>query len=73
MKKNNNLIHLEFKNGQNHYFGSIAAIFSVFDAETIGISQHSLYCYKLDDNKPYSNKICTIRRAEVRRKPIKSK
>ncbi|WP_195381276.1 hypothetical protein [Bacteroides thetaiotaomicron] len=61
-KKERTVIHLEFTNGEHHYFGSIANIYEYFSAETIGISYGSLRNYGLSSEKPYQNAKCIIRK-----------
>lgn len=65
------IIHLEFHTGEHRFFGSIAAIYTCFSAKEIGVSQKTLYNYHLSDKSSYSNKICTIRKAELIRKANK--
>ena len=65
------IIHVEFKNGTHLYFGSIAAIFETFTSDAVGITQASLYCFNIEPDKPYSNKICTIRKGSIKHKPGK--
>lgn len=60
-----NIILVEFHNGTNIPFGSIAAIFEMFDRQALGISQSSLYKYNIEPGKDYKNKICTIRKSEL--------
>lgn len=62
------VIHLEFKSGGRHYFGSIAAIFDLFSADTLGIAQQSLYDYGITPDKPFKNKVCTIYTGTIKRK-----
>jgi len=64
----NKVIHVEFKTGSQHYFGSVAAIFDTFDAGTIGISQQGLYDYGLSPDNPYENKTCKIYEGAIKRK-----
>ena len=54
------VIHLN-KNGEDYYFGSLKAIYSVFDKEDIGISYGSLRNYGLDVDHPYSNSKVVIK------------
>lgn len=59
-------IKVTFKEtGHTDYFGSVAAIYEVYDREQLGISLQSLWQHKL----PYENKLVTIERIEIRRKP----
>lgn len=60
-KQERTVIHLE-KNGQHHYFGSIAAIYTVLSKEDIGISYGSLRNFGLAPDKPYQNKLVIIRK-----------
>lgn len=62
------IYHLHFKDGGHHYFGGIAAIFELFDSLTIGATAQSLYDYDINEDKPYKNKICTIRKGYLIRK-----
>ncbi len=49
---------------KDYYFGSISAIYQVFDVKQIGILASSLYNLKLDENTNpiYENKKCIIRK-----------
>lgn len=69
MKKPFTVFHVEFRSGTHLYFGSIAAIFDLFDPSALGVKQHRLYDFNIEEDKPYSNKICTIRKGIIRRKP----
>lgn len=62
------IIHLELKSGEHYFFGSIAAIYTRFTAKEIGVAASTLYHYGLSDNNAYTNKACTISKAEVIRK-----
>lgn len=48
------VIHLN-KGGEDYYFGSVKAIFSVFSKEDIGVSYGSLRNYVLNVDHPYTN------------------
>lgn len=52
---------------QDYYFGSISAIFSVFETDQIGIKPSSLYNLNLDEheNPVYENKKCVIRKSSL--------
>lgn len=52
----------------NHYFGSIAAIFDVFPAEKLHVSKSRLWSFGITQEHPYRNKVCTIYKGEVIRK-----
>lgn len=67
-KKENTLIHVEFKAGGDHYFGGISAIYEMFSAKTLGVSQSRLYSFDIEENKPYQNSTCIIRKGNVVRK-----
>lgn len=62
------VIHVEFVSGGRHYFGSIAAIYDLFSADTLGITQQSLYDYGITPDKPFKNKVCTIYEGAIKRK-----
>lgn len=56
------IIHLHLNSdGSDHYFGSIAAIYSVFSKEEIGVSYGSLRNYGLSPGNPYSNSRVTVK------------
>lgn len=63
-KQERTVIHLE-KDGRHYYFGSLAAIYTVFDKTDIGISYGSLRNYGLSEDKPYQNKFVTIRKGHL--------
>ena len=48
------VIHLH-KDGEDHYFGSLSAIFSVFSKEDIGIGYGALRNVGITPEHPYSN------------------
>ena len=48
------IIHLHI-NGQDYYFGSLAAIYSTFTKEETGISYGSLRNYGITPERPYTN------------------
>lgn len=60
-----------FTSGGTHPFGSIAAIFDMFSAKSLGVSQSRLYQVDIEDGKPYKNKVCTITKSTMHRKPGK--
>lgn len=69
-KQGNTLFHLRFKStGIDHYFGSIAAIYDKFTAKDLGVGRTRLYDFDIEEDKPYSNKICTIKKSVLHRKP----
>jgi hypothetical protein len=66
---NQKAIHLEFhETGAHFYFGSISAIFALFNAHDLGVSQSRIYGFKIEPGKPYVNKIITIRKGPLYRK-----
>lgn len=69
--KRNAIYHLEFRSGSHHYFGSISAIFDLFDSSTLKVSKSYLWNYGIDECKPYQNKICIIRKGFIQRKKQK--
>ena len=48
------VIHLQ-KDGEDYYFGSVSAIFTVFTKDDLGISYGSLRNYGLSPEHSYSN------------------
>ena len=72
-KKSITVYHVHFpKNEYNkgmelrdYYFGSISAIYEVFDKSKIGIVASSLYNLNMDEvlNPVYENKRCRIRKS----------
>lgn len=48
------IIHLHL-NGRDYYFGSLAAIYSEFTREEIGVSYGSLRNYRISPEHPYTN------------------
>jgi hypothetical protein len=62
------IVHLQFNSGENHYFGSIAAIFDTFTPERLGVSKSRLWAFGIAPDKPYRNKHCTIRKGFIKRK-----
>ena len=54
------VIHLHI-DGEDYYFGSVSAIYSMFTKEQLGISHGSLRNYGLSSTKTYSNDKITIK------------
>lgn len=48
------VIHLHI-DGEDYYFGSVSAIYSMFTNEQLGIGYGSLRNFGLSSTKPYSN------------------
>lgn len=69
-KQERTVVHLEM-NEVHWYFGSLAAIYQLFDKEDIGISYGSLKNYGLSPEKPYKNKLCVIRKGILHTIPKK--
>jgi hypothetical protein len=65
---NGNTIYNVKIGDENHYFGSIAAIFDKFTPEQLGVSKSRLWSYGIKPERPYKNKICTIYKSEIHRK-----
>lgn len=64
----NTIYHVQFGVGENHYFGSISAIFETFTPLQIGVSKSRLWSYGIQPEKPYKNKTCTIYKGVIARK-----
>ena len=54
------VIHLHI-DGEDYYFGSVSAIYSMFTKEQLGITHGSLRNYGLSPAKPYTNEKVTIK------------
>ena len=54
MASDRKIIHLNF-DGKDYYFGSVAAIYSQFSKEEIGVSYGSLRNYCITPDRPYRN------------------
>ncbi len=67
-KKSTTLFHVRFKAGGDHYFGGISAIYTMFSATTLGVSQSRLYSFDVEEDKPYENAICIINKGNIVRK-----
>jgi hypothetical protein len=64
----NTIYHVSFGDDDNHYFGSIAAIFDKFTPEQLGVSKSRLYSYAVTPERPYRNKVVIIRKEVMHRK-----
>ena len=51
----------------DYYFGSIKAIYTMFNAQTIGLTIGSLYSRRLSEEAPVVTEKCRISRVEIRR------
>lgn len=54
------IIHLQL-GSDDYYFGSVAAIYSKFSKEELGVSYGSLRNFGITPDKPYSNAKVTIK------------
>jgi hypothetical protein len=59
------VIHLEF-NGLHYYFGSLAAVYTQFQSNEIGIGYGSIRNYGISEDKPYENAKCIIRKGVLK-------
>lgn len=64
-KQERTVIHLQMSD-KHYYFGSLAAIYTMFGAEDIGIGYGALRNFGLDEKKPYVN----VKREVVIRKGV---
>ncbi|MDL2230533.1 hypothetical protein LJB87_01925 [Alistipes sp. OttesenSCG-928-L06] len=71
-KQERTVIHLQ-KGDEHFYFGSLAAIYTIFDKSAIGISYGSLRNFGVSENTPYKNKYVTIRKGILKTIPNKNK
>lgn len=61
-KKEKKIVHLELLSDKSHhYFGSLKAIYELFQSDEIGITYGSLKNLKLSKDNPYRNVRCIIR------------
>ena len=73
MRKIEKIVLLKFKaSGDTFYFGSVAAIYELFTAESIKVSLSTLFNLRVGKNKPYENKVISISFSELRRKSKKN-
>lgn len=72
MRAGNKVIHVEMlnvdPNNKDFYFGSISAIYDVFNNKQIGVGISTLREFKIELNKPYKNKLVIIRLGYIKRK-----
>ncbi len=54
------IIHVNY-NGKDYYFGSLAAVYTLFTKDAIGVSYGSLRNYGISSDKPYTNNKVTIK------------
>ena len=67
------IYHVSFGDDNNHYFGSIAAIFDYFTPQQLGVSASRLWNYGITETKPYRNNTVIIRRGVIQRKKTNRK
>lgn len=61
-KQEKKIVHLELlSKNSHHYFGSLKAIYELFQSDDIGITYGSLKNLKLSKDNPYRNARCIIR------------
>lgn len=58
------VIHLQI-DGEDYYFGSVSAIYSVFSKEQLGIGYGSLRNYGVSVNHPYYNGKVSIKEGRL--------
>lgn len=70
--KSDKVYHVKFNgNEEDHYFGSLAAIYTVFTPEQIGCKVERLWACNIKPGNPYENKKCKIKQGFLVRKPKK--
>lgn len=67
------IYHVSFGDDANHYFGSLAAIFTRFTPSELGVSLARLYDFGITPGKPYRNDKCIIRKGTLYRKKTRRK
>lgn len=67
------IYHVCFGDDDNHYFGSIAAIFDTFNPLQLGVSKARLWSFGIRPGKPYRNGKCIIYRDVIHRKKTNRK
>ncbi len=68
MSNGSTIYHLCLGDGDNHYFGSISAIFDNFTSKQLNVSKYQLWEYGITAEKPYQNDKCTIYKDVIHRK-----
>lgn len=58
------IVHLE-KDGKHYYYGNLKALTDSWSKDDIGVSYSYLKNLNIDENKPYHNDKCTIRRGVI--------
>lgn len=67
MKENRSIIHIYLKGeNENHYFGSMSAMYDNLDISKIGIAYQSLRnFYHSKKTNVFENSFCIIRKSEL--------
>lgn len=73
MTNGNTIYHVSFGDDDNHYFGSLAAIYDRFTPKEIGVSLARLYDINITPDKAYKNDKCIIRKGVLMRKKTNRK
>lgn len=58
------IVHLE-KDGKHYYYGNLKALTDNWSKDQIGVSYSYLKNLNIDENKPYHNEQCIIRRGII--------
>ncbi len=58
------IVHLE-KDGQHYYYGNLKALTDNWGKDEIGVSYSYLKNLNINENKPYINEKCVIRRGVI--------
>ncbi len=66
------IVHLE-KDGKHYYYGNLKALTESWSKDDIGVSYSYLKNLNIDENKPYQNDKCIIRRGIIITSPKTSK
>lgn len=53
---------------QFHFFGSISAVYEVFNRRQLGVALSTLYSFKLTEDHPYIGFRCEIHKGKLLRK-----
>lgn len=73
MKNGCKIYHVAFGDDDNHYFGSLAAVFDRFTPSELGVSLSRLYAFGIAPGKPFRNDKCIIRKSTIQRKKTRRK
>jgi hypothetical protein len=63
-KQERAIVHLE-KDGQHYYYGNLKALCDHWDKDAIGVSYSYLKNLNIQEDTPYSNSMCIIRRGII--------